>query len=215
MSLSLVESIAGRPLDWIFYQHKFMQDALRGNGRREWLLEVIMNKMIAGAINCPPEDSNGCDGMGNYGSILKRGHNYQPNEEFGVNWTEHGICNTFDFDLADHQERFDEATSQRKNPIDGCMQYIHSFGGDDNSNSSPADFRRMGGKHCKHSGHGAQSEVLGKKHTSKKCANCLKQQHSNADLKLFSCSRCKTVRYCGKQCQREHWKRSHKHTCNK
>lgn len=197
-----------------FDQYKFVQDALRGNGRREWSLEVNTNKLIAGAINCPPEDSNGCDGMGNYGSILKRGHNYQPNE-FGVNWTEHGICNAFDFDLDDHQERFDEATSQRKNPIDGCMQYITSFGGDDNSNSSPADFRRMGGKHRKHSGHGAQSEVLGKKHTSKKCANCLKQQHSNADLKLFSCSRCKTVMYCGKQCQREHWKRSHKHTCNK
>ena len=191
-----------------FDQYKFVQDALRGNDRQEWSLEVNMNKLIAGAINCPPEDSNGCDGMGNYGNILKRGHNYQPNE-FGVNWTEHGIFNAFDFDLDDHQERFDEATSQRKNPSDGCMQYMTTFG-----DNSPADIRRMGGKHRKHSGNGAQSEVLGKKHTSKKCANCLKQQHSNADLKLFSCSRCKTVRYCGKQCQREHWKRSHKNTCN-
>jgi len=191
-----------------FDQYKFVQDALRGNDRREWSLEVNTNKLIAGAINCPPEDSNGCDDFGDYGSILKRGHNYQPNE-FGVNWKEHDISNAFDFDLDDHQERFDEATSQRKNPSDGCMQYMTSFDG------SPADFRRMGGKHRKHSGHGAQSEVLGKKHTSKKCANCLKQQHSNAGLKLFSCSRCKTVSYCGKQCQIEHWKRSHKHTCNK
>eukprot|EP00978_Attheya_sp_CCMP212_P027555 scaffold92361_cov24-Attheya_sp.AAC.1 len=69
----------------------------------EWSMEVTTNKLIAGAINCPPEDSNGCDGQGDYGNILKRGHNYQP-EEVGLNWTEHDILNAFDFDLDDHQE---------------------------------------------------------------------------------------------------------------
>ena len=205
-----------------FQKYKFVYDALQSTGTRagtgtndtEWTLRINKNKLIAGAINCPPEDSNGCDGMGNYGTILARGGMFEPNE-LGLNWTEHGICNAFDFDLEDHQNRFDEAISQRKNPSDGCMQYVRRFGNGGNCDGFDGNFRsHLEGKHRKFSGRGAQSEVLGKKNTSKKCANCLKQKHSNADLKLFSCGRCKAVRYCGRQCQREHWKRVHKLKCS-
>ena len=63
--------------------------------------------------------------------------------------------------------------------------------------------------------HGVQSEVSDKTSTSKKCSNCLKHKDSNKDMKLFACGDCKKVMYCGRACQKEHWKRIHKHQCKK
>ena len=39
------------------------------------------------------------------------------------------------------------------------------------------------------------------------CAFCLRR-----DVELKSCKRCMTARYCGKECQKKHW-RKHKHIC--
>ena len=33
------------------------------------------------------------------------------------------------------------------------------------------------------------------------------------DRKLLKCSRCKRVRYCGRECQRAHWRAGHKAEC--
>ena len=50
-----------------FKKYKHVKDALkrsgvysRGSGE-EWSLKIIKNQLIAGEINCPPEDSNGCE----------------------------------------------------------------------------------------------------------------------------------------------------------
>jgi len=44
------------------------------------------------------------------------------------------------------------------------------------------------------------------------CANCNKPA-SSVDLKR--CTRCRVIRYCGRDCQREHWKAGHKLDCYK
>lgn len=41
------------------------------------------------------------------------------------------------------------------------------------------------------------------------CANCSSNRADN------KCSRCKTLFYCGRDCQLTHWKSTHKHTCGK
>lgn len=40
------------------------------------------------------------------------------------------------------------------------------------------------------------------------CDNC-----GGTDQPLMNCSRCKLVHYCGKECQRQHWKNGHKGQC--
>ncbi|OEU06177.1 hypothetical protein FRACYDRAFT_256036 [Fragilariopsis cylindrus CCMP1102] len=110
----------GMRLHYVYDLGEFVQEALGSRGTEESTLKVNTSQLIAGAINCPLEDSNGCDGTNNYGSILKRGRHYKPND-LGVNWTEHGI--TYDFDLNGHKKRFQRAISQRKNPSDGYRMH--------------------------------------------------------------------------------------------
>lgn len=43
---------------------------------------------------------------------------------------------------------------------------------------------------------------------NKQCENCKKQCK-----KLFTCNRCKLIRYCGRSCQVQHWKTIHKEEC--
>lgn len=47
-------------------------------------------------------------------------------------------------------------------------------------------------------------------HSKKICAACRKPEPKNS--KLLKCSRCKEVDYCGKDCQKKHWK-DHKNVC--
>jgi hypothetical protein len=46
------------------------------------------------------------------------------------------------------------------------------------------------------------------------CAFC--NQPAQAGMKLFKCSACKSVRYCSKECQAQHWKAGgHKQECKR
>ena len=45
------------------------------------------------------------------------------------------------------------------------------------------------------------------------CANCFQVETDTCKLK--HCSRCKQLTYCGPECQREHWKKAHKRSCQK
>ena len=45
------------------------------------------------------------------------------------------------------------------------------------------------------------------------CGNCQSPEGSDGALKLSACARCGLVAYCSKDCQRAHWKISHKPHC--
>jgi len=45
------------------------------------------------------------------------------------------------------------------------------------------------------------------------CANCLASDESEIAPKLSACKRCGLVMYCSRDCQRAHWKASHKQYC--
>ena len=49
-------------------------------------------------------------------------------------------------------------------------------------------------------------------HQHKACANCGKTEKQVSD-KLMKCTGCRSFMYCGKECQRTHWKKEHKHVC--
>ena len=46
------------------------------------------------------------------------------------------------------------------------------------------------------------------------CSPMCSVEKSDGGKDLLKCSRCKTARYCSKECQRYHWKNGHKQLCN-
>lgn len=47
------------------------------------------------------------------------------------------------------------------------------------------------------------------------CANCHKSSMKHPKFKFKFCKRCRIVAYCGKECQKAHWKRHKKYCCNR
>lgn len=50
------------------------------------------------------------------------------------------------------------------------------------------------------------------------CSNCFildKDLYKESGFHLASCSRCRQVKYCSRDCQREHWKKAHRKQCVK
>jgi len=79
--------------------------------------------LLGGEVNCPPEDSRGCDGMGAYHSLLAKGTRFSCPEACGArNWAPHGVRNAFDFDLATHQRRLAEAVESKKSHDSTSME---------------------------------------------------------------------------------------------
>ena len=195
------------------YRYYFIHEKLEDMDQLS--LKVNKSELIAGAVNCPPEDSMGCDDLGEYGSILKRGDGYDEIDDslyFVINWNEHSIYFADDFELEKHQERFNEAISHRRNPTDGCTTFWTlplMWDGEICTEDFPCP---VDGKNRKHWIRNRTSEVLWKDPSCKVCALCFKQKDSNTDLILSSCSRCKMVKYCSKRCQKAHWK-THKFEC--
>jgi hypothetical protein len=46
------------------------------------------------------------------------------------------------------------------------------------------------------------------------CANCYVLEKT-LDEKLLKCGQCRLIKYCSRECQREHWKKAHKKQCKK
>lgn len=60
------------------------------------------------------------------------------------------------------------------------------------------------------------AQALGETNTlsdSEQCSNCLVAE-SVLGSKLKECTRCRQVKYCNRQCQREHWRRVHQRECS-
>ena len=46
------------------------------------------------------------------------------------------------------------------------------------------------------------------------CWNCKKETNDDGDAKLKKCARCMIALYCNKECQTNHWTKSHKYCCS-
>lgn len=206
-----------------FEKFKHVYEHLKSRKGDDTVTSWIMARpqLIAGEINGPPEDSNGCDGMSNYGSVLKQGQRYKCRGNFGVNWEEHGIHYAYRFDLKAHQKRFNDAIGGKKNRQEGNLVFnhaIHPRAMDFNDPNNPMLHTRIKKKSSKdkvmHDIFTGETEFVNKKSTSSKCAFCGKVKGSNSGVKqLLACGRCKQVSYCGEECQKAHWKAGHKKEC--
>jgi hypothetical protein len=49
--------------------------------------------------------------------------------------------------------------------------------------------------------------------TDELCSNCFVLENNTPDGKLFRCGWCRQVNYCSRECQKEHWKKTHKKQC--
>jgi hypothetical protein len=64
---------------------------------------------------------------------------------------------------------------------------------------------------------GTEREAVVKKHTANPCAPCSNPSCNNWEKepkKFKSCSRCKAVAYCSRDCQNKDWKAQHKSACD-
>ena len=184
------------------------------------------SSLLWGEVNCPPENSEGCDDLGEYGSILRKGTYYEvPDAEKIINWKDHDIQYAFDFDLEAHRERVNAANAGKQNTREGVLTFAKdpsSLGLDSSSVVAPSMAGNVDciygaptdGKQVKKIDIDSRSsEVVRRKTvTSLKCNCCGRVKGSNSGLTLNKCSRCKKIYYCGKECQRKDWKK-HKGTC--
>ena len=75
--------------------------------KKQWVLQG--SSLLWGEVNFPPENSEGCDDLGEYGSILRKGRYYEvPDAEKIINWKDHDI---------QYPSRFS------RGPIDGPLGY--------------------------------------------------------------------------------------------
>ena len=146
-------------------------------------------ELLAGAMSCPPEDSNGLQGKGtrSYAEFLETYRANPRSKEMrsavqeaqnSVNYQQDWLGRSYPFkplkfDLTRHQELLKAAVrgpTVSKPGMLGSGTFKESYSGG--------------------------------------CAVCGDRMH-----KVLKCSACKSVSYCGKEHQRQHWKAGHKHQC--
>ena len=177
-------------------------------------------QLLAGEVNCPPEDSNGCDGMGWYGDLLKKGHKYvSVDAATSTNWRPHQIRNAYKFNLTDHADRLADAISGKSSAKSGHKKYIIPLQpgceGLPSILSGSADI----GEEVKQHGNTGLAPVIETVKTRPDdrseavCASCGRQPNVEMGSKpLQRCAGCKSARYCGEACQKWDWD-SHKAKC--
>lgn len=187
-------------------------------------------QLLAGELNCPPEDSNGCDGMGRYGNLLKKGAKHQSSDAAGsVNWREHKIKNAYHFDFAAHAERLSEAIAGKSSTNEGHKKCSIQLGasplGASLLNNMFGINKARPGERVMQSccgsietGCAPMSETIktrpDKAHEAV-CTTCGRQPCISTGMApLLRCGSCKSARYCGKACQEADWD-NHKERCRK
>lgn len=176
--------------------------------------------LLAGEINCPPEDSHGCDGMGQYGSLLKKGPKYLSKDApMSTNWRPHKIKNAYKFSLANHAARLADAISGKSSAKLGhkqCLIPFNSCCGDHGIEGMPTGNGHKVKQHKK-TGWAPITETVKTRPDDKSeavCSHCGRQ--ANVEMgatPLLRCGGCKSTRYCSADCQKGDWV-SHKKKCH-
>jgi hypothetical protein len=177
--------------------------------------------LLCGAVNCPPEDSNGCAGMGKYWSILKLGPRHRScprsDEANSTNWRAHNILKAYQFDLCAHQQRLADALSGKKSEAGGQKQCVFPIGNDDTGEGFSLFF---GGSSAgsRNLSQGIMNERVSVKPDAAEvavCGQCGRQPNSSTsagETALVRCGACKSAWYCNARCQKQHWS-AHKALC--
>eukprot|EP00111_Clytia_hemisphaerica_P002919 TCONS_00008282-protein len=180
-------------------------------------------QLFAGELNCAPENSDGCGGMGNYGHLLKKGKKHiSPEATRSPNWKDHKIKNAFKFDLDAHRKRLAEAIAGKSSAKTGqkiCNMMLqpdsHRFL---NQQTRPGERVHEKCVGSLKTGCVPMSETIKirpDKENEAVCAACGRQPNVQAGFKpLLRCGSCKAAWYCGKSCQHSDWK-NHKDKCVK
>ena len=176
-------------------------------------------QLFAGEMNCPPEDSSGCDGMGCYGNLLKKGPNYKSSSAaMSTNWRPHQITNAYKFNLAEHADRLADAISGKSSAKSGhkkCVFPIHDCCGIPSILDRSAGIGEKVKQHV-NTGWAPITETVKTRPDDKSeavCAHCGRQPNVELGAKpLLRCGGCKSARYCGTSCQKWDWD-SHKAKC--
>ena len=177
-------------------------------------------QLLNGEVNCPPEDSNGLAGMGDYGSLLAKGRRSQAHEAHeSSNWRENGIWNPFEFNLVAHARRLRKAVADKSSAKFGQRVYTHTFPG---TSSDQVQALMQQHQHptvphrTVYQMDGATESVrtAPDERQDACCALCGRQEQVHQlGCVLSQCGKCRSVYYCGRDCQKEHWT-EHKHVCD-
>jgi hypothetical protein len=184
-------------------------------------IQIHGTQLLYGAINGPPEDSCGCNGMGKYYNILKYGpacgsspHSEEAN---AMNWRAHNILNAYEFNLGAHQQRLANALSGKKSEKGGHRMYhapMPGMGGLASSMFGNSMNNIKGG--TRNIQKGMMQERVSVKPDAVDvavCAQCGRQPNVDVgEKKLVRCSSCKAAWYCNSVCQKKHWS-THKVKC--
>ena len=82
-------------------------------------------QLVDGEVNAPPEDSKGCDHLGQYGPLLDKGADHTSREAAtSLNWKAHGITNAFRFNLAAHAQRLRQALAGKTSVSVGQVESV-------------------------------------------------------------------------------------------
>lgn len=175
-------------------------------------------QLIAGEINCPPEDSNGCNGMGLYGKgILKHGPTFYSKEAAdSMNWKEHRIKNAYDFNLVAHAKRLADAISGKSSSKSG-HKVMNMPLVDPDLFRSLLPKTKPGEKRIERDMGIPITETIKTRPdraSEAVCGACGRQPSIEKGKRtaLLRCKDCRAAWYCGTSCQRSDWK-DHKGRC--
>ena len=185
------------------------------NNSRDFKLDSV--QLFAGEINCPPEDSFGCQ-RGEYGEILNKGKNckYFPEAMNGLNWKQHNIKDPYNFNLDAHRQRLQDAMKGKASSKTGQKSFSFPFFRGNSSGDIHDVTKQTSEKVVKSKLNKYMSEkirIAPDDRNDAICSNCGRQPDiSTGAPALKLCKGCRSVWYCDAECQKNDWKH-HKPKC--
>ena len=183
--------------------------------------------VLSGANACPPEDSNGLDGMGNapYGKLVRAWSSMKSGAKSkarsaimgSLNYQgEQTLYEPTRFDLQKCQERVRKALASKNSAKSGTKKFNMTLNrGNDDAMSSFLGRSAQKGERVQRThnddNHGMfMSETISTKKDGRDVSLC--NQCGNPQG-LKRCSQCHVALYCSGACQKQHWKEGHNKEC--